>query len=103
MEVFVKCREIGLLVFAIVILALLVVVVPGYSRYEGALFDMYVSNPDTNNGYPLEEILVPTLVVHAQDDPLTDYEKAKSMAVRNPGARLVTIESGGHPLLDLEE
>ena len=37
------------------------------------------------------------------DDPLTLYVNAQSMAERVPGARLVTIESGGHILLGHEE
>jgi len=74
-------------------------ILPVSPRTEGALFDMYVSNPDINAGYPLEEITVPVLVVHAVDDPLASYENARSMAERIPGARLVRVESGGHMLL----
>jgi pimeloyl-ACP methyl ester carboxylesterase len=76
---------------------------PVKPRAEGALFDMYVSNPDINQGYPLDEIAVPTLLVHARDDPLASYENARKMAERIPNAKLVTIESGGHPLLGHEE
>jgi len=64
---------------------------------------MYVSNPDINTGYPLGEITVPVLIIHAVDDPLARYDNARSMANRIPGARLVTVESGGHMLLGHEE
>jgi pimeloyl-ACP methyl ester carboxylesterase len=74
-------------------------ILPVSPRAEGALFDMYISNPDINTGYPLEEIAVPTLIVHAADDPLASYENARSMAELIPGARLVTVKSGGHMLL----
>jgi len=77
-------------------------ILPVTPRAEGALFDMYVSNPDINTGYPLEEITVPALIIHAADDPLARYENARSMAERIPGARLVTVESGGHMLLGHE-
>lgn len=76
---------------------------PVKERANGAIFDMYVSNPDINRGYPLEEISLPTLIIHAKDDPLASYENARSMAEQIPGAELVTIESGGHPLLGYEE
>lgn len=72
-----------------------------------AIFDMFVSNADINAGYPvgypLEEIGVPVLIVNAVDDSLTLYVNAKSMAERIPGAKLVTIESGGHMLLGYQE
>jgi pimeloyl-ACP methyl ester carboxylesterase len=72
-------------------------------RSEGAVFDMFVSNPDVNTGYPLEDIAVPVLIVNAVDDPLTLYKNARSAAKRIPSARLVTIENGGHMLLGQEE
>jgi pimeloyl-ACP methyl ester carboxylesterase len=78
-------------------------ILPVRPRSDGALFDMYVSNPDVNTGYPLEEIVVPVLIVNAVDDPLTLYRNAQSAAERIPGARLVTIEDGGHMLLGHEE
>ena len=64
---------------------------------------MYVSNPDINAGYPLEEITVPVLIINAIDDPLALYDNARSMAERIPGAKLVTVESGGHMLLGHED
>ena len=70
---------------------------------DGAVFDMFVSNPDVNNGYPLEEIRVPVLIVNAIDDPLTLYKNAQSAAERISGAKLVTIEDGGHMMLGHEE
>ncbi len=56
---------------------------PVAPRAEGATFDAFVSNPDVND-YPLEQIAVPTLVVHAQDDPLTSYDAAVRAAKRIP-------------------
>jgi pimeloyl-ACP methyl ester carboxylesterase len=74
-------------------------ILPVKPRCAGALFDMFVSNPDINSGYPLEAIAAPVLTVSAVDDPLALYPNAQAMAARIPGARLVTIESGGHMLL----
>ena len=60
---------------------------PVAPRAAGGAFDAFVSNPDVND-YPLETITVPTLLVHAEDDPLTSYDAARQAANRIPGARL---------------
>ncbi len=64
-------------------------------RVEGAVFDAYVSNPEIST-CPFEALEVPTLVVHAADDPLASYGAAAQAAARIPEAVLVTLESGGH-------
>ncbi len=74
-------------------------VLPVSRRAEGAVFDMYVSNPDVQN-YPLEDIAVPTLVVNAVDDSLALYQNANQMAQRIPDAEMFAIEQGGHMMLD---
>lgn len=42
---------------------------------------------------------MPTLIIHAKDDPLASYEAAERAAARIPGARFVSLETGGHLLL----
>jgi pimeloyl-ACP methyl ester carboxylesterase len=64
-------------------------------RVAGAVLDAYRTNPEIT-GYPLEELRVPTLIVHAADDPLASYDAAAAAAARIPGARLVSLDSGGH-------
>jgi pimeloyl-ACP methyl ester carboxylesterase len=64
----------------------------------GVDFDAFVSNADVN-GYDLEAITVPTMLVHTKDDPLVRYDAAKRAAPRIPGAQLLSLESGGHLLL----
>lgn len=71
-------------------------VLPAKPRGAGYLFDMYVSNPDINTGYPFAEITAPVLVVSARDDPTAPYENARSLTEQIPRARLLTIERGGH-------
>jgi pimeloyl-ACP methyl ester carboxylesterase len=65
---------------------------------EGYNFDLYVSNADVNS-YNLEAIRVPTLIVHTKDDQLASHEASQRAAERIPGARFVTLESGGHLML----
>lgn len=68
---------------------------PFKPRREGAVFDGFVSNPAADR-FPFEQLTVPTLVVHARDDHLAPYRSAAEAASRIPGAKLVTIEGGGH-------
>jgi pimeloyl-ACP methyl ester carboxylesterase len=70
-------------------------------RKAGVLFDLYVSNPDVQ-GYPLEDIMVPTLIINAKDDGLSAYENAARAAERIRDSRLIAVERGGHLLLGSE-
>jgi pimeloyl-ACP methyl ester carboxylesterase len=67
-------------------------------RPDGLNFDLYVSNADVNN-YNLEAISVPTLIVHTTDDQLASHEASERAAERIPGARFVSLKSGGHLML----
>ena len=63
-------------------------------RISGTDNDISITQTTT---YPLEEIRVPTLIVHGNNDPLVDYEgHAKSAKRRIPGAELLTLEDGEH-------
>lgn len=64
-------------------------------RAAGTIFDGYVGNPDIA-GYPFEQITVPTLGVHAADDPLAPYDDARAMVARMPGSRWIRVDRGGH-------
>lgn len=68
---------------------------PLQPRVAGAIFDAFSSNPEIED-YPLEQIAVPTLILHAKDDPLASYDAAVRAAERIPGARFVGLTSGGH-------
>jgi pimeloyl-ACP methyl ester carboxylesterase len=75
---------------------------PITSRTPGVLNDMYVSNPDINSGYDFEKISVPTLMVHAIDDPLIPIGWARAAAGRIPNSLFVEIKEGGHIFLNHE-
>ena len=51
------------------------------------------------NGYNLEAISVPTLIAHTKDDQLASHDASKRAAERIPGARFLSLESGGHLVL----
>ena len=65
---------------------------------EGYNFDLFVSNADVAN-CTLEAISVPTLIAHTKDDQLASHEASQRAAARIPGARFVSLESGGHLML----
>jgi pimeloyl-ACP methyl ester carboxylesterase len=65
---------------------------------EGVDFDAFVGNAAVND-YDLEAITVPTLIIHTKDDRLASHEASKRAAERIPGARFVSLESGGHLML----
>ncbi len=69
---------------------------PVSNRAEGVIFDTFVSNPSINRPFPDEPIEMPALLVHAKDDPLAPYPGAVRLADRLPGARLVSLQHGGH-------
>jgi 2-hydroxy-6-oxonona-2,4-dienedioate hydrolase len=48
-------------------------------RVDGILNDMCMTNPDLNT-LTLEELSVPTLIIHAKDDPWGAHEGARQMA-----------------------
>jgi pimeloyl-ACP methyl ester carboxylesterase len=67
-------------------------------RRLGAVFDGFVSNLVADR-FPLEELTVPALIVSAVDDPWARHSYAVETAARISGARLVTIQRGGHLFL----
>ncbi|MBD0285845.1 MAG: alpha/beta hydrolase [Flavisolibacter sp.] len=72
---------------------------PVHARTSGIINDVCITNPDLNNGYPVEKIKLRTLVFHAKDDPMPPFNVAKQIAAKIPNARFVKITSGGHLLL----
>jgi pimeloyl-ACP methyl ester carboxylesterase len=89
-----------------VVAGVILSVLPIQLRTEGFVFDMFTSNRDMDRHpdlYPLENIAVPSLVIHAVDDSLANYENAQALAARIPGARMLSISSGGHLLLGNNE
>jgi pimeloyl-ACP methyl ester carboxylesterase len=75
---------------------------PVRPRFAGTMVDLYRTMPGIND-YPLEKLTVPTLIVHAVDDPVASYDAAAAAAERIPGARLLTLDSGGHLMLGQTE
>lgn len=79
--------------------ALLDTLVPVEPRKLGILNDERLTNTamvERYDEYDLESLQVPTLVIHAEDDPLASFEDASRMARRLPDVEFHQYESGGH-------
>ncbi len=72
---------------------------PVEQRRNGVLLDATVSNPDMARNfddYPIEELRVPTLILHAKDDKLVNFSDMERAVKRFPNATFMAFENGGH-------
>ena len=68
-------------------------------KKPGIINDKNITNVDmveNYDKYKLEDIQVPVLVIHSQNDPMASFEDAKKMAERIPRAKFINFEKGGH-------
>jgi pimeloyl-ACP methyl ester carboxylesterase len=63
----------------------------------GFIFDAFISNADVND-CNFEAIRVLTLIAQ-KDDQLASHDTSERAAERIPGARFVSLESGGHLMI----
>lgn len=77
---------------------------PISERKDGVFYDMFVSNPSLNgSNLSYEGIQVPTLIIHAADDPGIPLESAKKVADKMNDVSLKVFDHGGHIFLGHEE
>jgi pimeloyl-ACP methyl ester carboxylesterase len=67
---------------------------PSTLRREGMLND--VQQLTNFPSYPIEHITVPTLVVHAVNDPIIPFASGEFSAHTIPNAQFLELEDGGH-------
>ena len=67
---------------------------PSTLRREGMINDM--QQLTMLPSYPIEQITVPTLVVHAVNDPIIPFEMGEFSAHTIPNAQFLKLEDGGH-------
>jgi pimeloyl-ACP methyl ester carboxylesterase len=70
---------------------------PASKRLPGIRNDQKATISDKQ--YDLHKINIPTLILHASDDLLVDYDFAEYAHEHIPNSELVTFPSGGHVLL----
>lgn len=79
---------------------------PISERKAGALLDTTVGNPDMARNfddYPIEELQVPLIILHAKDDKLADYKAMEKVINRFPDCTFVSFDTGGHMMKGHED
>lgn len=74
---------------------------PVSERKEGVVLDASVTNLDMARNYDkyiVEELQIPTLIIHAKDDKLASYADTENAVKRFPNCTFVSFEDGGHLL-----
>ena len=72
---------------------------PVSDRKKGIILDASVTNLDMAknfDNYSIESLQVPTLVFHAKDDKLANYEDTINAINRFPNCTFIPFETGGH-------
>ena len=72
---------------------------PINKRFLGVKIDASITNPDMAKNYEqykIEDLQVPTLILHAKDDRLASYIDMKQAVSRFPNCTFMSFETGGH-------
>jgi len=75
---------------------------PVEDRKEGVVLDVSVTNPDLArnfDNYPVEALQVPSLILHAKDDKLANYQDTINALSRFPNCKFISFETGGHMMV----
>ena len=70
--------------------------IPARLHRVGRRNDLEQRASTENDRWPVEEIDIPTLIVHGTNDENASYERSVQLASRIPGAKLVSIQGGDH-------
>jgi len=70
--------------------------VPSKARSMGLENDVRQRAFPEINDWPVDQIRVPTMILHGNKDENSDYDKSVDLASRIPNAKLVTYEGGDH-------
>ncbi len=76
------------------------IIQPISERKAGAVIDGKLTNPDMERhfeDYPIEELKVPVLILHSEDDPIASFEESQKRPV--PFSSTLpwsTFPDGGH-------
>ena len=72
---------------------------PVGERKAGVILDASITNPDMERNYDsyrIEDLQMPTLILHAKDDKMASFEEVEKALDRFPNCTLVSFETGGH-------
>lgn len=74
-------------------------IMPLRERHDGIILDAKIANTVMDNrfeDYDMRKLNVPVLIVHAEDDKLSDYNKAAIWSEKIPNCTFVSCKTGGH-------
>lgn len=72
---------------------------PIHRRSIGVEMDASITNPDMAKNYdqyPIEDLQVPALILHAKDDKMSSYDDMEKAVPRFPDCTFISFETGGH-------
>ncbi len=72
---------------------------PVGKRKAGVVLDASITNPDMARNYDsyiIENLQIPTLILHAKDDKLASYADVEKALYRFPSCTFISFETGGH-------
>ncbi|MGI6608495.1 MAG: alpha/beta fold hydrolase [Erysipelotrichaceae bacterium] len=75
---------------------------PVAERRQGVVLDGKFTNPDMERNfddYPIENMTIPVLILHAEDDNIASYEKVNAVQHRFKNLTLITFPTGGHMMI----
>ncbi|NLZ76192.1 MAG: alpha/beta hydrolase [Erysipelotrichia bacterium] len=75
---------------------------PIAKRKQGVVLDGKFTNPDMERNfddYPIENLSMPILILHAEDDNVASYEKVQAAQHRFNNLTLVIFPTGGHMMI----
>ena len=79
---------------------------PVEKRKAGVVLDASITNPDMASNYDsyiIENLQIPTLILHAKDDKLASYADVEKALYRFPNCTHISFETGGHLMVGHEE
>ncbi|NLJ70190.1 MAG: alpha/beta hydrolase [Clostridiaceae bacterium] len=74
-------------------------ILPIAERKDGVILDGKLTNPDMERNYdqyPIEEINLPVLILHSEDDTVASFDKVENVKQRFANLTIVTFPDGGH-------
>lgn len=74
-------------------------------RRAGVEIDTFTSNPDMGrhfDDYPIEDLHVPVLLIHAKDDKVVPFNDVAASMHRHPKLTTAIFDTGGHMLIGNE-
>lgn len=79
---------------------------PLAERKAGAVIDASINNPDMARNfddYPIEKLQMPSIILHAKDDKVADFQTMEESVRRFPNCTFKVFETGGHLMKGHEE